>query len=384
MNLKRVSAIVSKEWREILRDRLSFSLAFIMPVLWMWVFAFGLSLDVENIPFVVVDYDRSALSRDYAHSFIDSRYFDFRGFAPNERELGPLLADSRIRFALIIPEHFQKRFLAGRPMAMQSLIDGTFPFRAQTTKGYVIAINNAVGGEFLARYLAHQQGIPLSQAEAAVRPLRLEVRYLYNQEVRSIWSLAPALIMFALMVSSPLLTALGVVREKESGAIYNIYASTVSRAEFLVGKLLPRVVISAINVLILWLMATGLFAAPFKGNFCFFFAVSLLYVVCTTGIGLLVSLLVTTQATALIVTVVLTVVPTILFSGMLVPVSSLGDIAQLEAHLFPAMYYNNIALGTFLKGVGLEVLWLDVLALAAYSAALFAVSYLLFHKRPAV
>jgi ABC-2 type transport system permease protein len=166
--------------------------------------------------------------------------------------------------------------------------------------------------------------------------------------------------------------------------IYNIYASTISRGEFLIGKLFPRVVISVINALLLWLMATEFFGAPFKGSGSFFLLTSLLYVICTTGIGLFVSLLVSTQVAALIITVILTMVPTILYSGMFIPLSSLDATAQFEARLFPAMYYTNIVLGSFLKGVGLEALWLDVLALALYTVLLFAVSYLLFRKRPAV
>lgn len=383
MNPKRLVALIVKEWREIVRDRLFFALAFLMPAVWMWVFGYGLSLDVEHIPFVVVDYDHSPASREYAHRFIASRYFDFQGLVSHERSLEPLLADSKIRLALIIPEHFHKRLLAGRPVSVQSLIDGTFPFRAQTTKGYVIAINSALSAEQLNHTLAQGHGISPQQAEAHIQPVRLETRYLYNQEARSIWSLAPSLIMFVLITAPPLLTALGVVREKENGAIYNIYASTVTRAEFLLGKLLPRVGISAINVGILWLMATGLFGVPFKGSFVLFFAASLLYVICTTNIGLLVSLFVSTQMAALIVTVILTIVPTILYSGMFIPVSSLDATAQFQAHLFPAMYYNNIALGTFLKGVGLQMLWPDLVALAVYTAFLFSASYGLFHKRPA-
>jgi ABC-2 type transport system permease protein/ribosome-dependent ATPase len=194
--------------------------------------------------------------------------------------------------------------------------------------------------------------------------------------------MVPALVMFTLMLATPLLTALGVVREKETGSIYNIYSSTLSRAEFLTGKLLPYVAISLVNVWVLWLMAVTPFQVPFKGSLLFFFAGSVLFVLCGTGIGLLISLLVNTQMAALLITMVVALVPTLLFSGLLVPVSSLSRGAQFQAHLFPAMYYTDIVRGSFLKGVGLDVLWIDLLALALFATGLGLMTYRLFTKRP--
>jgi len=381
MNLTRIRAIAYKEWREILRDRLFLSLAFIVPVSMMLVFGYGIKMDVENIPFAVLDQDRTAMSRDYLHLFMDSRYFDYKGHVHNERELERLLADSRIRFAIIVPPRFQKNLQAGKPMAVQSLIDGTFPFRTSTSKGYVIAINAAFSGKLLAGFISQRMGIPPERAAALVQPVTAQLRYLYNQEIKSIWSIAPAMMMFILLMTPPFLTALGVVREKENGSIYNIYSSTVTRGEFLIGKLLPYAVISSINVIILWLMAVLVFGAPFKGDPLFFFGASLIYVTCTTGIGLLVSLFARTQVSAMMITVVVTIVPAVLYSGLLVPIASMDAASQFEAHLFPAMYYTDIALGSFLKGIGMGQLWGRVAALLLYTLVLWTASYLLFHKR---
>ena len=384
MNMKRVAAVAQKEWREIVRDKLFFSLAFIVPVVLMLMFGYGLSLDVENIPMAIVDYDGTAASRDYANKFIDSRYFQFLGYAHDERELTPLLTGNRIRAAIIIPEYFEKNLLSGRPAQVQTLIDGTFPFRAQTTKGYIIAINSAVSAALLTEYLSRLWGIPHSQARQIVQPVRLEVRYLYNQSVKSIWSLAPKLLMVILMISPPFLTALGIVREKESGSIYNIYSSTLSRGEFLIGKLAPYVGISILNAIILWSLAVWLYDVPFKGPLLFFFPATIMYVICTTGIGLVVSVLVNTQTAAMIVTAIFTIVPAVLYSGILVPISSLTQAAQVIAHALPAMYYTNIALGCFLKGVGFAALWFELLILALYAAVLFTIGYLMFNKRPKI
>jgi len=374
--------VAFKEWKETTRDRLFLLLAFLLPALWLVVFGYGLNLDVEDIPFAVVDRDHSEFSREYLQRFIQSRYFSFRGYVDEERTLDRLLAETKIRAAIIVPERFQEQLAAGEPVAVQTLLDGTFPLHTDIAKGYVIAINQAFTQERLIDFLRRSRGLTQEQAGVLVRPLGVEVRYLYNEEVRSTWSMVPALVMFTLMLASPLLTALGVVREKETGSIYNIYSSTVSRAEFLTGKLLPYIVISLVNVLVLWLIAVGLFHVPFKGNFLLFFSASVLFVCCTTGIGLLISLLVQTQMAALIITMVVAMIPTILFSGLLVPVASLTRGAKIQAHLYPAMYYTDIVRGSFLKGVGADVLWIDLLALAIFAAAMSVVTYRLFTKRP--
>ncbi|MCP9440139.1 MAG: ABC transporter permease [Nitrospira sp.] len=382
MNLRRSAAVAGKEWRETVRNRLFLLMAFLLPPLWMVVFSYGLVLDVEHIPFAVLDRDQSSLSRDYVYRFIESRYFDYRGSVQDEREIDRMLGDTAIRMAIVIPQRFEERLSAGRAVTVQTLLDGTFPLHADTMKSYVIALNRAFSQELLAGFLARTRGVTSAETRRLVEPVTLETRYLYNEEVRSTWSMVPALIMFTLMVTSPLLTALGVVREKETGSIYNAYGSTVSKAEFLVGKLAPYFIISAINVAVLWAIAVWLFGVPFKGSATLFVTASLLFILCGTGIGLVISLLVRTQMAALIITIIMAMVPTILFSGLLVPVSSLSPGARLQAHAFPAMYYTDVARTSFLKGLDLGAMWTDMLALAGFAVALWLVAYGLFTKRP--
>jgi ABC-2 type transport system permease protein len=382
MKLQRIAAVARKEWRETTRDHVFLMLAFVMPVIWMVVFGYGLVLDVEDLPLAVVDYDRSALSRDYLYRFTESRYFRLVQAAKTEGQAGALLARGEVRVVVVVPERFGELLRAGQPVAVQTLIDGSFPLRTDIAKGYVIAINAAFSQERTTEYLARTRGLSLERAEQLTQPVTVAVRYLYNEEVRSTWSMVPALVMFTLMVSTPLLTALGVVREKETGSIYNIYSSTVSRVEFLIGKLAPYVAIATINLLVLWLLAVSWFQVPFKGSFTLFLTAGLLFVLTTTGIGLLISLLVMTQQAALIITMVVSMVPTLLFSGLIVPVSSLSPMSQFHAHLFPGMYFTNIVRGTFLKGVGFEILWVDLGALALYAGLLGLVGYHLFSKRP--
>jgi drug efflux transport system permease protein len=381
MNGKRVLAVAHKEWREIVRDRIFCALAFLMPAMLMVLFGYGMSHDVQDLPFAVVDYDRTDMSRDYVHHFTGSRYFHFKGYVQSTREADRLLADGTIRFLIVIPDHFQEQLLKGEAVQIQTLLDGTFTQTIRTAEGYLEAINGAVNGELQMEYVARHLNVPLERAAVLLQPVRLEVRYLYNQEMRSIWAVAPSLIMLITTLMAPLLAALGVVREKETGAIYNIYSSTVSRAEFLAGKLLPYTLISSINAVILWLIAVYYFRAPFKGSLSFFILATLMYVVCTTGFGLLLSLLVRTQQAALMISVILSFMIVGQFSGIFTPVSSLTGPSYVMAHLFPPMYYNDVVEGVFLKGMGFAALWWDAVVMALFSAAVLVMSYALFRKR---
>jgi ABC-2 type transport system permease protein/ribosome-dependent ATPase len=371
-----------RESREIVRDRLFFVMAFVIPPVLLLAFGYGLSLDVRDNPFAVLDYDRTPMSRDYLHEFMDSPYFKFKGHVENEREVHDLLTAGRIRLIIVIPEHFQERLTAGRPVALQTLIDGTFPVRAQTTIGYVDGINRKFSMRLISEYLARTTGVSSARTQTILDPIRVEVRYLYNASLKSDWSLTPRLMMMVLMICPPLLTSMGVVREKETGAIYNIYSSMITRGEYLLGKLFPYVTISVFNVLVLWIITIQVFGAPFRGDPIFFFAASVLYVICTTGMGLIVSVLVRTQVASTLITFICTVVPSVFYSGVFVPIPALSKSAKIVAHILPAMYYTDIVAGCFLKGIGIEMLWIDVVVLGAYVVALYTVGYLMFHKRP--
>jgi ABC-2 type transport system permease protein/ribosome-dependent ATPase len=382
MNLRRVVVVARKEAKEIFRDRLFFALTMIVPAVLMVLLGYGLSLDVENIPLAVVDLDRTPLSRAYTDRFVSSRYFDFRGYATDERALGPMLARGRLRAVIVIPEHFQRDLASGRRVAVQSFIDGAFPDRAAVAKSYIVAVNNAMSAETAAEYVARVRGRPLERAHELVQPVRLRVRYLYNQSARSRDSLAPKLIMAVLLLAPPFYTALGVVREKESGAVYNIYASTATRLEYLLGKLAPYVAVGHLNAAILFFIAVLLFGAPFKGSLLVFAVGTSFYVVCTTGLGLLVSIFVRTQIAAMIVVAVLTVVPAMLYSGLLVPVSSLSWDARIVAYALPAVHHHDVVVGAFQKSLGFDRLWPQLAVLAAYAGLQLALGRLLFQKRP--
>lgn len=365
----------------MVRDPLSLVLGFVVPFALMLLIGFGMTFDIENIPLAIVDRDGSAASRDYAYRFIGSRYFDFRGYIGDERRVAPLLMDGKLRAVIVIPEKFERDLLAGRPVSVQVLLDGAFPDRTRVIKGYISAINGAATRDLIAEHLSRRDGIPVRQAAELLQPFSLELRYLYNQGVRSDWSIPPKLIMFILFFVPAFMTSLRVVREKEIGTIFNIYSSPLTRVEFLFAKLAPYVTIALINLVVLWLLAVLVFQAPFKGSFLLFFGAGALFVIATTCIGMLVSVFVRTQIAAMLISLIIAFVPALQYSELEIPVASMGPDAQAIAHALPGMHYVRVITGTFLKNVGLDVLWPEVLVLAAQAGGLFFACYLLFHKR---
>ena len=381
MSWRRVAAVARKEWQEIVRDRIVAALAFLLAPMLMLVLGYGMLEDLEHVPLAIADHDRSAASRDYARHFTESRYFRFLGEVTTEREIDRLLADGVVRVVLVIPEQFEATLTSGQPVAVQALLDGTFTRTARTVKAYLEAITAEVSRDVETRSLVARLGITPERAETLAAPLRMEVRYLYNQEARSIWGLGPSLVMFTLSLVTPLLTALNVVREKESGAIYNVYASTITRAEFLIGKLLPNVAVGCVNGVVLWAIALAAFGVPFKGSAPFLLVATTLYVVTAASAGLLVSLVVASQQAALSISLVLTMIIVIQYSGMITPLSSLTGVAWLIARVLPVSHYTTIVQGTFLKGAGLFELWTNAVVVAAHAALMFGAAWWLFRKR---
>lgn len=381
MNKRRIWAVARKEFREILRDRLYFLLTFFLPPLLMFVFVYGTSQETENVSFLVLDQDKTQSSRDYVYRYATSRYFAYRGSIAALAEAERALVGAAVSFVLVIPEGFERDLLDGRRAHVQTLLDGVLPFQVETILGYLAAMNAHVNTDLAETTLSQRMGITRQRARVLMDPIRLEVRYLYNQQMRNISGVAASMVMFVQMLTVPLLAALSVVREKETGSIYNIYASTISRFEFLAGKLIPCICISLGNAMILWAIAVYHFEASFKGSLGYFVPVTLAFVICANGMGLLISGLVRTQQGALMVSSIVAVLIGITYSGVITPIPMLTGGAYLTAHLLPAMYYHDAVTGVFLKGLGWKVLWRPTAVLAAYSAVLLIVAGIFFRKR---
>lgn len=382
MNLLRVSTLAVKEIREITRDRLLFSLAFIVPPIIMLVIGFGVTTDVRDIPMIVLDYDRTSMSRELARKFIDSRYFDFKGYVEHEKDIQGLITDNNARAAIIIPNSFHEQLKSGRPAKLQTIIDGSIPSQAETVRGYVSSVIAHFSSGQLAAYIAHERGIAPLSATAMMFPISLHTRFLYNEAMTSRWAIGPGAIMTVLAFVPPILASVGVVREKENGSIDNVYSSTLRREEFVLGKLIPYVLLATINFFMLWTLALIVFQVPFRGSAILFSVIGVLYVTCTTMLGMVISFFVRSQIAAVLLTVIATLIPTLQYSGMIVPLSSLSEAGQLQARLLPASYFYEAVTASFLKGVGWNAIWHVPLALAIYIFVLFLFCCFKFSKRP--
>lgn len=382
MNLRRIKSVAVKEAREIIRDRLLFTMAFIVPVIILLVIGFGVTNDVRDIPFVILDEDRTQSSRELAHKFIESRYFDFRGYVNHDREILQLITDSRVRAALVIRQRFHEQLSEHRTARVQTIIDGSIPTRGELVSGYFASVIGHFSQQQLTLAIAQQRGVPQDTAARLAQPVSLHTRFLYNEAMTSRWAIGPGSLMTVLAFVPPILASVGVVREKETGSIYNVYSSPLRRHEFVLGKVSPYIVMASINFFVLWAVVLLVFRVPFRGSPFLFAVIGVLYVTCTTMMGTFISFFVNSQIAAVLLTCIATLIPTLQYSGMLVPLSSMSDAGRFQARMLPASYFYEAVTASFLKGVGLQSIGIDVVALTIYAAVLFLLCCAKFSKRP--
>ncbi len=376
-SLKRLLAVAKKEARELLRDPITLGIAIVLPLLMMFLFTYAITLDVREIRLAVLDEDGSSESREYVASFLQSGYFRLHAAVRSLREIERLLNQGAVRVALVIPVGFSRNLGQGLPADVQTLLDGSFANTAIIALNYVDAITQTYTGRLQERALAARIG-GFPRLSTAVR---VEPRVRYNPALRSEYYVVPGLFAVILMAFPPLLTALAVVRERERGSILQIYTSPVRAWEFLGGKLLPYAAIAFLEILLLLAVGSFWFAAPVRGGVPLLLGLSLLYVLCTVGIGLLISTVTRSQVVAILLSIVLTFMPAFLFSGFLFAIESMPLFFRWYTYLFPARYFVEVARGISLKGVGLERLWPNVALLLAYGVALLTLASLRFRKK---
>lgn len=374
-SLRRTRALAVRESKELLRDRVRLWFAMLGAVFMMIILGFGISLDVEDLAFATLDQDNTAQSRAYLEAFRGSRYFAEREPLHNMQDLHARLQRADIKLAIEIPAGFGRDLYAGRQPEVGVWLDGGMPFRAETSRGYVEAV--------------HQDSLQRLRDEgsaalpALAQPARLETRFRYNQDVISVNAIGPGVMALILVFIPAMLTALGVVREKELGSITNFYATPLTRLEFLLGKQMPYLAVSLLNLALLVAINIWLFGVPLKGSGVALAVGGVLYVLATTSFGLLVSTVTKTQIAAILGTMILTTLPTVQFSGLITPRSSLDGGAAWMGILFPAGYFLDIAVGTFTKALNLRDLWLQCLALLGFFIAFTGLSLLLLKKQEA-
>lgn len=366
--LGRLWAYARREALELLRDPVRLAFALVGPLCLLLAFGYGISFDVENLRFAALDRDRSAESRALLQEFASSRYFDVRSPALSDAELQDRLRSGELALAVELPPGFGRDLQRGRQPEVAVILDGAMPFRAETARGYVAGV--------MQRWLDERSTQAILPPDP-VGAYAIAVRYRYNQAFLSVYAIVPGVIMLLLAMIPAMLTAVGVVRERETGSIANLYASPTSRLEFLLGKQLPYVAVALLSALSLTLVAVMLFGVPLLGSRAALVAGVVLYALATTAFGLVVSTLVRTQLAATFACAILTVVPAVNFSGFLSPAASLTGPARLMGAMFPAGYFQAIAIGTFTKGLGFAEVGLNHLALAGFALLFIALSRLL-------
>ena len=340
-SLRRLFAYAARETLELRRDPIRLGFALLGSLLLFFVLGGGISMDVEDLKFAVLDYDQSPQSRDYIHNIAGSRYFLEQAPLKNSADLEKRMESGKISVAIEIPPNFGRDLEQGRNPEIAAWIDGAMPYRGETILGYIRGLH--------AKYLEQLNRETNGTEQQAVASL--EKRYRYNQDFKSIYAMVPAIIPLLLMLIPAVLMALGIVREKELGSITNLYVTPVTKLEFLVGKQLPYIVLSMISYFLMVGSASWFFKVPIKGSFLALTLGALLYVTATTGLGLVISSFTNTQISALFGTAILTMLPTTQFSGLKDPIGSLEGAAYWIGKFFPASHFIILSRGVFTKAL---------------------------------
>ncbi|MGO1750647.1 MAG: ribosome-associated ATPase/putative transporter RbbA [Marinobacter sp.] len=369
---QRLLAYARRETRELLRDPIRMSFAFIGSALLMMILGYGITLDVEDLPFAVLDQDQTPQSRDYITAVSGSRYFVEQPAVSNINELEQRMQSGELSLVLAIPPGFGKDLKRGRATDISVWVDGAMPFRGETIQGYIQGLHFSYLKDLALRTYG---------AVPALSLVTIESRYRYNQDFRSLDAMVPAVIPILLVFIPAILMALGIVREKELGSITNLYVTPVNRLEFLLGKQLPYIGFSMLSYVSLVLLAIFLFDVPVKGGVLTLTLGALLFVTATTGLGQVISAFASTQVAALAATAIVTILPTIQFSGMTEPVSSLEGVGAVIGQFWPATWFLQISRGVFTKGLTFADLQHSFLILAAFIPVLTLMSVFLLRKQ---
>lgn len=363
--------IARKEAREIRRDPITVWVAIALPLVMLYLFGAALSLDVKNARFAVYDLDQSSASRALIDAFPHSGYFRRVRDIRNEKEISELLDRGKARLVLVIPEDFSAKLARGETANVQALIDGSFSATAMVVAGYASAI--------VQNYALEKLRGKASGGQPA--PVTVETRVWFNAPLKSVNYIVPGLFAVILMAFPPLLTALAVVREKESGSVQQIFVSPIKPYQFIAGKMIPYAVIAFLEMVIILAAGIWWFGIPFRGSLLLFVSATAVYVLCTVGLGLLISAVTRSQLVAMLLALVATLMPSFLFSGFLFPVFTMPEMMQMYTYLFPARYFVEISRGIAMKGIGFELLWPQFLLLVLYTAMVFIATTLAFRKK---
>ena len=371
-SLRRLFSYSRREALELRRDPVRSTLALMGTVILMLIMGYGISMDVENLRFSVLDRDQTVSSQAWTLNLAGSRYFIEQPPLTSYDELDKRMRSGEVAVAIEIPPNFGRDIARGTPVKIGVWVDGAMPSRAETVRGYVQAMHQTWLQDVMARQpnASGQNGL-----------MTIETRYRYNPDVKSLPAIVPAVIPLLLMMIPSMLSALSVVREKELGSIINLYVTPTTRSEFLLGKQLPYIVLGMLNFLLLCALSVFVFGVPHKGSFLTLTLAALLYVTIATGLGLLISTFMKSQIAAIFGTAIITLIPATQFSGMIDPVASLEGPGRWIGEIYPTSHFLTIARGTFSKALDLTDLWQLFIPLAVAIPVVIGLSVLLLKKQ---
>jgi len=371
-SFSRVLSYSRREAMELRRDPIRATLALLGSVILMVIMGYGISMDIEDLSFAVLDRDQTTASREYTLNLAGSRYFIEHRAITDYQDLDRRMRSGELSLALEIPPGFGRDLARGNHPAIGAWIDGANPQRAETIQGYVKGMHSLWLADVATRHASSAAGSAL---------MNIETRYRYNPDVKSLVAMVPAVIPLLLIMIPAVLTAVSVVREKELGSIVNLYVTPVTRLEFLLGKQLPYIGLAVVNFLLLALLAVTLFQVPIKGDLLALCVAAVLYVTDATALGLLISTFMRSQVAALFGAAVLTILPSVNFSGMTNPVSSLEGVGRVIGHLYPTAHFLVISRGIFSKALGFADLYKEFFALTVTIPILLTLCVLLLKKQ---
>lgn len=372
LSFRRLFSYSRREALELRRDPVRSTLALLGTVILMLIMGYGISMDVENLRFAVLDRDQTVSSQAWSLNLAGSRYFIEQPPLASYDELDRRMRSGELAVAIEIPPNFGRDIARGTPAQIGVWVDGAMPSRAETVKGYVQAMHQSWLQE-----AASRQPNPVKQTGL----LNIETRYRYNPDVKSLPAIVPAVIPLLLMMIPSMLSALSVVREKELGSMINLYVTPTTRSEFLLGKQLPYIALGMLNFLLLCALSVFVFGVPLKGSFLTLTLAALLYVIIATGLGLLISTFMKSQITAIFGTSIITLIPATQFSGMIDPVASLEGPGRWIGEIYPTSHFLTIARGTFSKALDLSDLWPLFMPLLIAVPVVMGLSILLLKKQ---
>ncbi|WP_221915736.1 ribosome-associated ATPase/putative transporter RbbA [Klebsiella pneumoniae] len=371
-SLRRLFSYSRREALELRRDPVRSTLALLGTVILMFIMGYGISMDVEDLRFAVLDRDQTLSSQGWSQNLAGSRYFIEQAPLHSYDELDHRMRDGELAVAIEIPPNFGRDIARGTPVQIGVWVDGAMPNRAETVRGYVQAMHLAWLQEMAGRQSSPQRDTSL---------ISIETRYRYNPDVKSLPAIVPAVIPLLLMMIPAMLSALSIVREKELGSIINLYVTPTTRSEFLLGKQLPYIVLGMFNFFLLCALSVFVFGVAHKGSFLTLTLAALLYVTIATGLELLISTFMKSQIAAIFGTAIITLIPATQFSGMIDPVASLEGPGRWIGQIYPTSHFLTIARGTFSKALNISDLWGSFIPLLVAVPLVLGLSVLLLKKQ---